>query len=295
MLSRGEAKKRLVQLRKEIDEHRYLYNTKDAPKISDAAYDSLFHELVKLEEQFPDLIITDSPSQRVGAKPAKEFAKVHHEIKMLSINDVFNFEELQKWEERLFKLGAKPAIEEHGYFVELKMDGLAASLIYENGILSLGSTRGDGVIGEDVTNNLKTIGSIPLSIRHPRSSRGSTNSDLKLSVDSRLRGNDEIENLLCRRGAEGLLKKFEVRGEAFLSTSDFEKLNAEREKSGLAKYANPRNIAAGSIRQLDPKITASRDLDFFVYSVASKLGLQFHHEEHDLAKCLGFKINKNNK
>jgi len=242
-MDRNEAQKRLEILRKEIDDHRYRYNVLDDPIISDAAYDSLFHELVKLEEQYPDLITVGSPSQRVGAKPASKFEKVRHESRMLSINDVFNFDELEKWQERLFKLGAKSKIESAGYFVELKMDGLAVSLIYKNGVLVQGATRGDGTTGENVTNNLKTIDSIPLKISFHKNN----------------------DNLICRRGLKKILNdKFEVRGEAFLSTKDFQKLNAEREKSGLPKYANPRNIAAGSIRQLDPKITAERDLDFFV-------------------------------
>lgn len=274
MLSREQAKKRLVQLRKEIDDHRYRYNVLDKPLISDAAYDSLFHELVKLEEQFPELITKDSPSQRVGAKPAEKFAKVRHESRMLSINDVFNYEELQKWQERLVRMGARSAIENSGYYVELKMDGLAVSLVYEDGVLVQGATRGDGTIGEDVTGNLKTIHSIPL----------------------RLRQHDDIKKYLCDCGADSTLPdRFEVRGEAFLSKKDFEKLNSQRQKKGLAKYANPRNIAAGSIRQLNPKITAERELDFFVYAVPAKIGLSKHHLEHELAGFLGFKTNKENK
>lgn len=273
-MTKKEAKKRLAQLRKEIDDHRYLYNVLDKPVISDAVYDSLFHELEKIEEEFPELIAPDSPTQRVGAEPAKKFEKVRHETKMLSINDVFDFAELKRWEERLIKLGAKKAIEKSGYFVELKMDGLACSLNYENGILVRGATRGDGVTGEDVTQNLKTVNSIPMRLVQ----RGSK------------------KNLLCRRGEDAALnKRFEVRGEVFLSTKDFERLNAERKKQGLTPYANPRNIAAGSVRQLDSKVTAARDLDFLVYAIPTKLGLALHHEEHELAGCFGFKINGNNK
>ncbi|MCX6810729.1 MAG: NAD-dependent DNA ligase LigA [Candidatus Berkelbacteria bacterium] len=265
-MNKQEAKNRIEKLRGELNQHRYFYYVLDKPKISDAVYDSLFRELEKIEEEYPDLITPDSPTQRVGAEPVKKFEKVKHDSRMLSINDVFNFEELEKWEERLIKLGAKNAIEENGYFVELKMDGLAVSLIYEDGVLVQGSTRGNGSIGENVTQNLKTINSIPLRLR---------------STEVHLRG--------------VLPGRFEVRGEAFLSRADFEKLNAGREKSDLAKYANPRNVAAGSIRQLDSKITAERELDFFVYAVASKVGLDKHHQEHDLAECLGFKVNKNNK
>jgi DNA ligase (NAD+) len=273
-MTKDEAKKRAEKLRDEINYHRYIYNTLDKSDISDAAYDSLFHELEKIEEQYPELITSNSPTQRVGARPAKKFEKVHHDSKMYSINDVFNFGELEKWQERLIKLGAKSAIDKSGYYVELKMDGLAVSLIYENGSLLRGTTRGDGIIGEDVTNNLRTIEAIPLKLEHHK----------------------DIKKILCARGAESVLRgRLEVRGEAFLSKKDFENLNQEREKQGLSKYANPRNIAAGSIRQLDPKITAERELDFFVYSVPVKIGLNQHHQEHDLASCLGFKINKNNK
>lgn len=273
-MTKEEAKKRVEKLREEIDDHRYRYNVLDKPVISDAVYDSLFHELSKLEEEFPELITPDSPTQRVGAEPAKKFEKVRHDSRMLSINDVFDFAELRKWEERLIKQGARRAIENSGYFVELKMDGLAVSLIYENGILIQGATRGDGTIGEDVTQNLRTVNSIPLKL-NPRGS---------------------LTDYLCKRGEGGALKgKFEVRGEVFLSKSDFEKLNKDREGKGLPIYANPRNIAAGSVRQLDPRVTAKRDLDFLVYAIPLKIGLALHHEEHDLAGCLGFKVNSNNK
>lgn len=277
-MNKKEAQKRIETLRAEIDRHRYLYFVLDQPSISDAVYDSLFSELERLEEQYPDLITPDSPTQRVGAEPAEKFDKVRHDSRMLSINDVFNFEELQKWEERLRKIGAVEAIEKYGYFCELKMDGLAASLIYTDGFLTRGATRGDGTIGEDVTGNLKTINSIPLKIGGA-------------SVNPAW-----LNDLLCARGAEKALHgKLEVRGEAFLSKSDFDKLNKERAQKGLPLYANPRNVAAGSIRQLDPKVTAGRELDFFVYSIPTLVGLQFHHQEHELAECLGFKVNKHNK
>ncbi len=271
-MNKDETQKRIEKLRVEIDDHRYRYNVLDNPIISDAVYDSLFHELTKLEEEYPDLIIPESPSQRVGAEPAKKFEKVKHEKRMLSINDVFDFEELKKWEDRLKKLGAEKAIKENGYFVELKMDGLATALKYEKGILVQGATRGDGTVGEEVTQNIKTIDSIPLKL------------DVKKKIGS-------ISDEILKQVQED---KLEVRGEVFLSKDDFEKLNKAREKEGLPSYANPRNIAAGSIRQLDSKVTAKRDLDFFVYSVLNDINLNFHHEEHDLAEALGFKINKNN-
>lgn len=272
-MKKDKAKKRLEKLRAEIDVHRYRYNVLDKPIISDAVYDSLFRELTQLEEEYPDLITSDSPSQRVGAEPAEKFEKIKHASRMLSINDVFNFEELKKWEERLVKQGAEKAIKKSGYFVELKMDGLATALKYKKGILIQGATRGDGTTGEDVTQNIKTIDSIPLRLNIRKKSLGVSDKVLRKALD------DELE----------------VRGEVFLSKKDFEKLNNERQKKGLPKYANPRNIAAGSVRQLDSKITANRDLDFFVYSVSNEIDLQYHHEEHDLAETLGFKINKNNK
>ncbi len=258
-MNKSEIKKRIEKLKNEIDDHRHRYNVLDDPIISDGAYDSLFHKLVKLEEEYPELITPTSPTQRVGAKPAKKFDKIRHKTRMLSINDVFTKEELIKWEERLIKQGAAKAIEKSGYFVELKMDGLAVSLVYTNGILDYGATRGDGTTGELVTQNLKTIKSIPLKLRDSKH------------------------------------QKIEVRGEVFLSNDDFKKLNIEREKEGLNKYANPRNIAAGSIRQLDSRITAKRDLDFFVYATANDLQIENHSDEHDLAKKIGFKINEHNK
>lgn len=311
IMIKEQAKKRLEQLRSEIDDHRYRYNILDKPVISDAAYDSLFHELTKIEEQYPDLITAESPSQRVGAKPAKKFEKIRHSTRMLSINDVFDYDELKKWQERLIKLGAGKAIERSGYFVELKMDGLAVSLVYDKGILKLGATRGNGTVGENVTQNLKTVDAIPLRLRHPRENGDPCLAGRQaLIVDSRLPGNDrkkgedgkkdeqgsKNERLLYFRVVDNVADgRFEARGEAFLSKSDFEKLNTERKKKGLPIYANPRNIAAGSIRQLNSKITAERDLDFFVYATPTKLGLEFHHQEHQIASALGFKTNKNNK
>ena len=289
-MNKEQAKKRLEKLRAEIDDHRYRYNVLDKPNISDAVYDSLFHELTKIEEEHPTLIIPESPSQRVGAKPAKKFEKVKHKKRMLSINDVFDFSELKKWEERLVKLGGEKAIKKSGYFVELKMDGLAAALKYEKGVFIQGTTRGDGLVGEDVTQNLKTVGSIPLRLinRKKKTQNGNEILNQVQGLSSTRSGDDKlIEKVLH--------DKLEVRGEVFLSKDDFDKLNVEREKGGLPKYANPRNIAAGSIRQLDSKVTAKRDLDFFVYSVLNDIDLKSHHAEHNLAEALGFKINKNNR
>ncbi|MDH4358655.1 MAG: NAD-dependent DNA ligase LigA [Candidatus Berkelbacteria bacterium] len=258
-MDKEQARKRIEVLRKEIDENRYLYHVLDKPRVSDAVDDSLKRELAKLEEQFPDLVTPDSPTQRIGGKPLDKFKKVRHRIPMLSLNDAFSEDDLKAWEQRLIKLAGEKKIKNSGFYCELKMDGLAVSLQYQKGVLTVGTTRGDGQIGEDVTNNLKTVESVPLKLR-----------------------GDVAEEI-------------EVRGEVYLPKKDFEKLNEEQKKKGGQIFANPRNISAGSIRQLDPKITASRNLQFMMYSIPTRLDLQSHHEEHDLAKKLGFKTSDKNK
>jgi len=265
-MDKSEAQKRIEILRREIDKNRYLYHVEDKPRVSDAVDDSLKRELAKLEEQFPDLITSDSPTQRVAGKPLDKFVKVRHKTAMLSLNDAFSKEDLIKWEERLVKLAGEKKIKESGYFCELKMDGLAVALTYKSRSFTQGATRGDGVIGEDVTNNLKTIQSIPLRLKPAKGHLGG-----------------------------GLLGDMEIRGEIYLPKAEFEKLNEVQKKKGGQVYANPRNIAAGSIRQLDPKIAASRNLQFMMYSIPNDLNLENHSDEHELAKKLGFKINEHNK
>lgn len=265
MLSKAEAKKRLEKLRREINRYRYLYHVLDRSEISDAAHDSLKHELDELERKHPDLITPDSPSQRVAGEPLKEFKKVRHSAPMLSLNDAFSEEEFLAWEERIRKL--LPRDINLDYFAEIKMDGLAVALAYRDGILVQGATRGNGQVGEDVTQNLKTIEAIPL----------------KLSLD-RL---TEKQRLMARH-------EVEVRGEVYMSTAVFEKLNEIQEKRHQPLFANPRNAAAGSIRQLDPKITASRQLDFYAYDLVTDLGQKTHQESHELVQLLGFKQDKNN-
>ena len=255
-----EAKKRIEVLRREIDENRYLYHVKDKPRVSDAIDDSLKRELAKLEDDYPEFVTADSPTQRVGGRALEKFKKVSHEVAMLSLNDAFSKEDLEKWQDRLIKLVGPSKVESSGYFCELKMDGLAVSLVYEDGILVQGSTRGDGKVGEDVTQNLKTIESIPL----------------------RLRSSDSF-------------KRLEIRGEVYLPTKDFLKLNEVQKSSGGQIYANPRNIAAGSIRQLDSKITAGRNLKFIMYAIATENNLKHHSEEHELAKKSGFYVGEHNK
>lgn len=243
--SKAEAKQRLEKLRKEIDRHRYLYHVEDRSEISPEALDSLKHELTQLEEQYPDLITPDSPSQRVEGTIAKGFKKVTHEHRMLSITDVFDEDEFRAWDERIAKaLGESPE-----YFSELKYDGLAIAIRYEKGRYVQAATRGNGRVGEDVTVNVKTIESVPLMLREPAT--------------------------------------VEVRGEVYMAYKDFERINRAQEKAGLPTYANPRNLSAGTLRQLDPALVAARPLSFVAYAVLGDESLSSHAEEHALARKLG--------
>ena len=250
-MTKKEAKERILKLKSLIEKQRYLYHVKDTQEISDEAFDTLKHELFKLEQQFPDLITKDSPTQRVGGEPLAKFSKVSHNSPMLSIEDIFKEEEFNAWEEYLERLSKKKNL---NYFTEVKIDGFAVSLKYEKGIFMQGATRGNGNVGEDVTQNLKTIESIPLQLSK------------KLSVDF-----------------------VEVRGEVYMGKSEFERFNAKRKKSGEEPYANPRNLAAGSIRQLDSKLAASRPLKFIAYDLVSDVGQKTHDEDHKILAALGFK------
>jgi DNA ligase (NAD+) len=256
-MDKRQAKERIEKLKKEIWKHSYAYHVLDEPDISDAAFDALKNELEELEYKFPDLITSDSPTQRVSGKALDKFQKFHHAVPMLSFNDAFDKQEMLDWQNRNDKIVKN--YDKNGYYCELKIDGLAIELIYENGILKTGATRGDGIVGENVTQNLRTIASIPL----------------------RLVGKFPRELI--------------VRGEVFLNTKDFERINRDLEKKKEKTYANPRNLAAGSIRQLDPKITASRKLDSFAYAIITDLGQKKHEEEHEILKQFGFKINPHNK
>jgi DNA ligase (NAD+) len=276
-MNNGKAKKRIEKLKETINHYRYLYHVLDKSEISDSALDSLKKELFDLEQLYPNLITPDSPTQRVGGKPLKEFAKVWHMAPMISLNDAFSKEDMEGW----LKRNQNILNEKTDFYCELKIDGLAIELVYEEGILKTASTRGDGLVGEDVTQNIRTIESIPLSLK-----RGPTSQKLGSSFQ-------EV----------GPLKSLVVRGEVFLSKKEFEKFKKN--------YANPRNLAAGSIRQLDPKITAMRKLDFFAYDIVEtdeirELFSQFqnqenssristHEEKHNLLKKLGFKTNPYNK
>ncbi len=263
-MNKKEVKERIEKLKKEINHHRYLYHVLDKQEISDPALDSLKKELFDLEQKFPDLVTPDSPTQRIGGKALKEFKKVEHKAAMLSFEDAFSEQDMQDWLNRISKLLIEKERSGIDFYAELKIDGLAVELVYDKGLFKKGSTRGDGKTGEDITQNLKTIESIPLSLKS-----------------------------LASSGSRTLGEQVVVRGEVFLSKKEFEKVNKQREKQGLSSYANPRNLAAGSIRQLDPKITASRNLDFFAYDL---LGCgEVHEQKHSVLKELGFKINPYNK
>ncbi len=261
-----EAKKRIEKLRKLIDHYRYLYHVCDKEEISAEALDSLKHELFTLEQKYPEFITADSPTQRVEGKPLEEFSKVEHTAPMMSLEDVFAEEELYEWEKYIKKLAPRGDFE---YFCELKVDGFAVSLIYRDGLFLEGSTRGDGKVGEDVTFNLKTIESIPLRLEIHKN-------NLSGRILARLRD-------ILSSGT------IEIRGEVYLDKKEFEKTNKDREAQGLPKYANPRNLASGSIRQLDPKVAASRKLSFRAYDIIADLGQNKHSEEHEIARVLGFK------
>jgi DNA ligase (NAD+) len=258
MTDREQAARRLAALREEIHFHAHRYYVLDNPVISDAEYDRLFQELLALEEEHPELATPDSPSQRVGGAPLAAFATVEHRAPMLSLENVFSAEELREFEERLKRYLASE--EDLAYVAEPKLDGLAVELVYEKGLLVLGSTRGDGHTGEEITRNLKTVPSIPLRLR---------------------------------AGGEPVPARLEVRGEVYITLEGFEKLNAQREAAGENLFANPRNAAAGSLRQLDPKITARRPLAFFVYGVGDPDAVPCRSQSELLAYLgrLGFPTN----
>lgn len=251
-MDKASIKKKIKDLRKKIEHHNHLYYVLDKPEISDAEYDKLFRQLLDLEKENPDLVTSDSPSQRVGGAPLKAFKNVIHKKPLLSLDNAMNEADLLAFDKRVRESLKKDKID---YVCELKMDGLAVSLVYKKGKFYIGSTRGDGERGEDITQNLKTVKSIPLTAK----------------------------------GAEDL----EVRGEVYLPYDDFIKLNEEREAADEAKFANPRNAAAGSLRQLDSKITAKRPLDIFIYYAETHPKLKTHLESLEHVKKLGFKVNPN--
>ncbi len=254
--------KQIDTLRETLRHHEHLYYVLDAPEVSDAQYDAWMRELRALEDAHPELRTPDSPTQRVGGKPKEGFAKVAHSRPMLSLDNAYNEEELREWDRRVRELAGG---EDIAYTCELKLDGLSLALTYEGGRLIRGVTRGDGVIGEDVTSNVRTIRSVPLSIS-----------------TARLRGS-------------GLPENFEIRGEVVLPLAAFQKLNAEREEQGLSPAANPRNAAAGTLRTLEPNIVAQRRLDFYAYFALNESGYIFprQSESLDALAAAGFRVNPN--
>lgn len=249
-------KERINILQDKINRHDRKYYAENEPVISDYEYDQLMAELKNLEREYPELIIPESPTRRVGGEPAKEFITVKHDVPMLSLDNTYSTEEIIDFDKRIKKGTTGENVE---YVVELKIDGLGVSLIYENGILIRGATRGDGAFGENVTGNLKTIRSIPL----------------KLNID------------------DSSLTRFEVRGEVYLNHRAFEKINLQREASGEPPFANPRNAAAGSIRLLNPRITASRPLEIFIYSLIleNRTFVESQYDALGKLKKLGFRVN----
>lgn len=233
-MNKAEAQERIIKLRKLIVDYRYHYHVLDESTMSEAAADSLKHELSQLEAQFPDLITSDSPTQQVAGAPLPGFTQVRHSQRMLSLNDVFNRDEVEAWITRTDKLAPGRS---HEFLVDIKMDGLACALVYEDGAFKQAITRGDGLVGEDVTMNVRTIDSVPFQLRHAK------------GYEQFLRGRTEI------------------RGEIIMYKEDFNRLNKQREADGQPVFANPRNLAAGTIRQLDPKLTASRPLRFRAYDL----------------------------
>ncbi|WP_339061031.1 NAD-dependent DNA ligase LigA [Tepidibacillus marianensis] len=249
----AQIEKKVESLRKTINQHNYSYYVLDRPTVTDQEYDQLVRELIQLEEQYPQFLTLDSPTQKVGGQPLSSFEKVEHKIPLLSLGNAYNEQDLYEFDRRVRLVAGNREV---NYMVELKIDGLAVALTYENGLFILGATRGDGSTGEDITQNLKTIRSVPLRLNEPVT--------------------------------------IEVRGEAYLPKEKFERINQKREELGGPVFANPRNAAAGSLRQLDPKIAAERGLDIFLYGIGAVEGKEFssHSQGLNYLEQLGLKVNK---
>ena len=258
-MTKSEAKKRIEKLREEIERHNFKYYVEAKPVISDQEFDRLMHELIDLEGSFPEFQVPDSPTQRVGGAPLKGFKTVRHEIPMLSMDNTYSYEELRDFDARV-RNGLD--VKQVDYFVEEKIDGVSISLMYRDGLLAFGATRGDGRTGDDITENLKTIRSIPLRIP---------------AAGAKYKG--KVPALV------------EVRGEAYLSHTSFEKLNREKEKTGEGLFANPRNACAGTLKLLDPKMVARRDLSIFCHGlgVAQGVSISSQSELFEWLRQLGFK------
>jgi DNA ligase (NAD+) len=259
-----DLEKKIEALRDNIRHHEYRYYVLDDPEISDAEFDQLMNELKRLEAEHPALIALDSPTQRVGGQPREGVVKAPHSSPMLSLDNTYNLDDLRDWDRRVHELSGRKDVD---YVCELKLDGMSLALIYENGKLVRGITRGDGTVGEDVTLNVRTVRSIPLSI-----------SKEKLK-------------------ASGIPADFEVRGEMLMPIAAFKKMNEERERQGLSQFANPRNATAGTVRQLDASITAERRLDYFSYMLLKDGRTYFdrHRKTLDALDTAGFKVNSSRK
>lgn len=244
-----ESKQRINKLKTQIDDLRFRYHVTNDPSVTDDVYESLIREMKEIEKKFPDLKLSDT-LDRVGGMPLLEFKKVTHDSRMLSLNDVFDIGEFEDWVKRIKKLISN---KEYKYFAELKFDGLAVSLIYKNGNFERGATRGDGFVGEDVTENLKMVDTIPLRLLPP------------FPVD------------------------IEIRGEIIMQKDTFLALNEIQKKNGKPLFANTRNVSAGSIRQLDPLLVKERHLDFYAYDIASSSNIETHSQKHQILRSLGFK------
>jgi DNA ligase (NAD+) len=256
--------KKIEALREKIRHHEYLYYVLDTPELSDAEFDALMNELKRIEAAYPELITPDSPTQRVGGKPREGFVKAKHSSPMLSLDNAYSEEELRDWERRVHELSGRADLE---YMCELKLDGMSLALIYKDGRLERGITRGDGTVGEDVTLNVRTVRSIPLTVAKDKSKKA------------------------------GIPADFETRGEMLMPLAAFRKLNEEREKQGLAVFANPRNFTAGTVRQLEPSITAQRRMDYFAYMLLQDGRTYFDRQSKtmDALEAAGFKVNPNRK
>ncbi|SPF45731.1 DNA ligase [Candidatus Sulfotelmatobacter kueseliae] len=259
-----DAGKKIEALREKIRRHEHLYYVLDQPEISDTEFDRLMQQLKDLEAEHPSLVTPDSPTQRVGGKPREGFVKVPHSSPMLSLDNTYNEEELRNWERRVHELSGRSDVD---YVCELKLDGMSLALLYEEGKLVRGVTRGDGSVGEDVTLNVRTVHSVPLSIDREKLRKA------------------------------GIPLNFEARGELLMPTAAFRKLNEERERNGLPTFANPRNFTAGTVRQLDSSVTAQRRLDFFPYFLLANGRTYFerHWETLTALEKAGFKVNPNRK
>src|SRR3989344_8374732 len=278
-MTREAAKERIAKLKVEIDRLRYQYHVENNLEISEAALDALKHELYKLEQEHPVLSTPDSPTQRVAGKAAAGFQKVQHQVPLLSIEDAFSRAEVDEWLARLVKLRPSAVFD---FYAEPKMDGLAVSLVYQNGHLTVGATRGDARVGEDVTRNLRTIEAIPLVLRRP------PDSEVNVFLKKWKGACDEVS---ARRLLSDHAGRIEARGEVYMTKRQLKKLNALLIKRGEEPLANPRNASAGSLRQLDPKIAEERGLTFMAYGLIGEHGLQTNEQKHEALGLLGFPVN----